>query len=196
MNDFRDIFGVLTIVLSALGYIPVIAQTIKGKLKPHPVTWTVSTLTGGAKALILLFNKAGPGAWSPLFSTVCCLVLSIVAFFKYQKTLRITRRDILFLFLAISAVVLWLISRDLAIISVILLVASNIFGFVPTFTKTWKHPRSESLYGWTMSILGAVLGIMATVHLDFVNLFPKSVYTVLNCMMIFIIIFRRRKESN
>jgi len=194
-DNFREISGALTVILSVLVYAPLIAQNAKGKLKSHPVTWAIVTLSGGTNAVILWFNHAGPGAWAPLFAAVCCLVLTIVSFFSYRKTDRITRRDIFFFCLGLAALILWLISRDLAALSVVLLTIANTFGFVPTFIKTWRQPRSESLYTWIIFQLMAIFGIVATAHFDFVNLFQRIANIIINGSVIWIMIARRRKPS-
>ncbi|MCL2451375.1 hypothetical protein FWD20_00600 [Candidatus Saccharibacteria bacterium] len=194
MNDFREIFGALTVVLSALVYVPLIISTIKGKLKPHPVTWFIQVLVLGTGGMILLFNGAHAGSWGYLVSTTFCLVVTILSFFNYRKSSKFSRADIVFLLLALAALVLWLLSRDLAVISVILLAAASALGFVPTITKTWRDPRSESLYTWVVFFLIVTFGIAATENFDFVNIFGRAVGAFVSVLLIFIMIFRRRKK--
>jgi len=190
---FREIFGIIIVVQSFLIYIPYIYQTIKGKLRPQPITWVIACLSGGSIGLILMFNHAGPGAWGYLFTAFFTLILSVVAFSTYYKSTKISRSDIVFLGLAILSLALWLLSRDLAVISVILLSISSIFGAVPTLTKVWKSPRSESLYVWAMFLSQAVFGIIATVNLDFVNTFRRAVMIAINFATISTMIYRRRR---
>ncbi|MCL2038189.1 hypothetical protein FWG95_04300 [Candidatus Saccharibacteria bacterium] len=183
----------ITIVLSALIFIPLIISTIRGKLKPHPITWLVLTLSGLTNTLIMFFNDAGPGAWGVVTGVIFAFILTIVAFINYRKTSRISQLDILFFFLAIVALILWLISRDFAVISVILLTATSVFGMVPTFVKTWKEPRSESFYTWSVLVSMSIFGIAATEHFDFVNLFRRTVSIFHDGAVILIMIIRRRK---
>ncbi|MCL2038179.1 hypothetical protein FWG95_04250, partial [Candidatus Saccharibacteria bacterium] len=167
----REIFGIITIVISSLIYIPMIVSTIKGKIKPHPISWAIAGLTSLISGLIFLFNDAGPGGWVPIYNAGLSFILTAVSFHFYRKSARITRQDMLFFFLAILSLILWLLSRDLAAISVVLLQVTTVLGFVPTFTKTWKHPRSESYYIWNLFNLVSIFGLAATVNLDFVNSF-------------------------
>ena len=195
MNHLREISGALTVVLTALVYVPLIISTARGRLKPHPVTWAVVALSTGANSVILLFNDAGPGVWGQASATVCNLVLAVVSFVSYRRLSRITRRDVVFFLLAITALVLWLISRNLAAISVVLLTVSSVLGFVPTFTKTWDEPRSESFYTWSLLSLMAVFGVIATTSPNFVNLFQRTSNIFLNTSLLMIMVVRRRKPS-
>ncbi len=195
MDFFREFFGILTILLAALANFPLIVQNVRGKLKSHPVTWAVATLTSGIQGVILLFNDAGPGTYGPLFAAFCSLILTIVSYHNYRKSDHITRRDIIFFLLAIIALILWLISRDLAALSVILLATATALSFVPTLTKTWRQPRSESYYTWVLFLLMAFFGIAATAHWDFVNLFQRMVNVFLNIAVILIMVFQRKKTA-
>ncbi len=193
MEYFREISGILTLVLVALIHVPLIISTVKGKLHPHPVTWFVMSLSKGISGVILLFNDAGPGAWGLMFGATCSMVVAILSFVKYRKFSRFSRNDVIFLCLALISLILWLFSQDLAVISVILLTVSSVLGFVPTFTKTWKRPRSESLYTWSLFLLLAILGMIATANWDFVNIFQRAVGAVTDVSLIFVMIFRRRR---
>jgi len=193
MDSFREISGVLTVIMSTLVFVPLLISTAHSKLKPHPITWAIASLTSGVSALIFVCNNAGAGAWAPISQTILSTALTIVSFHYYRKSSRITRQDMFFFFLAIMALILWLLSRDLAAVSVVLLQVATVLGFVPTFTKTWKRPRSESYYTYTIFLLMNVFGILATVNLDFVNLFNRVANLPLNSSMILIMVFRRRK---
>jgi O-antigen/teichoic acid export membrane protein len=190
---WQEISGIITIVLTVLVYVPLIVSTVKGNLKPHPITWFIQTLSLGTSGFILLFNDAHAGTWALLSGAVFCLIVTIVSFKNYRKLSRFSRKDFLFLFLALSALFLWLLSRDLAIISVTLLTAASIFGFIPTFIKTWKDPRSESFYTWLLFLLIVIFGIAATAHFDFINLLQRVVGGFINSSLILIMVFRRRK---
>ncbi|MCL2174341.1 hypothetical protein FWH58_03580 [Candidatus Saccharibacteria bacterium] len=190
---YREIFGAITMLQSFFIYIPYIYATAKGRLRPHPITWVIACLSGGSSGLILLFNGAGAGAWGNLLTVFFTLILSFVAFFNYRKSSKISRHDVVLLCLAILALVLWLLSRNLAVISVVLLSASSVFGIFPTLMKTWKNPRSESLYTWIMFLFQAIFGLIATANFDFVNTFRRFVMVAINSTVIAAMFYCRHK---
>jgi succinate dehydrogenase/fumarate reductase cytochrome b subunit len=140
-------------------------------------------------------NGAGAGAWGNLFTAICTFTLAIFAWKNYKKGGKVSRRDWIFLGLAVLALILWFCSRSLAAASVILLSISSIFGAVPTLAKTWKKPKSENLYTWIMFFIQGICGMVATTKFDFVNLFRRCVVISINAAVIFTMIYRRRKNA-
>lgn len=66
---------------------------------------------------------------------------------------------------------------------------------VPTFRHSWISPREETWATYGLSSLGGVFAIAALSSYNWINL-PYAIYIVLaNAALVFIIVYRMRKQA-
>lgn len=136
-------FVIVGAVISFLGGLSYLIDTLKGKAKPNKVTWFVWTLA----PLIAFFAtiQQGVGIQSLLtFMVGFNPLLIFIASFVNKKTYwKITKPDIICGALAIVGLMLWQVTNigNLAILFSIL--ADGIAG-IPTIIKSYKEPETEN----------------------------------------------------
>ena len=143
-------FGVITIFLAFIGYVPYIRDTFLGKTRPHVVSWFLWTIVS-----FLAFGlQWGKGAGSGSYANFAMGLISLLLFFKSFKsgTRNIVTADVISFVMAIMAIFLWLVV-DQPVLSIILVVLIDIFSFIPTFIKSWDKPWQETMFTWVLSII-------------------------------------------
>jgi hypothetical protein len=133
---------------------------------------------------------AGPGAWVTLNLTIIFILVLFLGFRNANK--HIKKIDIVFLVLALLAIPLWLIVKQ-PVLSVILLSAVDMLGFVPTVRKSWNDPYSETLSLYTITTFRYALTILALSQYNIVTVLFPATWIAANAVFSVILIVRRRK---
>ena len=189
MQDSKTIISLIAVILTIVGYIPYLRDTLKRKTTPHVYTWFIwGTVTAIAFAL-QLSGGAGVGSWVTLTVAIIAYIIFGVGLKNGKKD--ITRSDTVFLILSIAAIFLWLIAKQ-PVISVILVSTIDILGFVPTIRKSWNNPYSETLFMYELSALRHGLSLFALQQYSIVTwLYPAS-WAFTNALFSLMLIFRRK----
>jgi len=188
----KAILGILATIIAIAGYIPYIKDTFSGKTKPHIFSWFLWGLVSLIAFGIQVTNKGGFGSIPNLVMVVICGIIFWRSIRNGTKT--ITKIDILSLVLAIFSVGLWLIVKQ-PLMSMIIIIVVDIFSIIPTLTKSWKNPYSETLTTW---IVNCVRQVLITLSLGEINLITVSypIYALIaNVVLCGIIIFQRKRIS-
>ncbi|MEI7709270.1 MAG: hypothetical protein WCI76_00980 [bacterium] len=189
MLDIKNISGIVAILLTLVGYIPYIKDTIKGKTTPHAYTWFTFGLVTAFVFALQLRAGAGIGAFVTLVISISVFAIFFLSLFKGEK--HITRFDKVFFVLALVALAFWVIVKQ-PIVSVVLLSAINILAFSPTIRKSWNNPFSETLSTYVVNASRYLLALLALEHYSIVTyLFPLSAMIVTFSFVV--ILVSRRK---
>lgn len=100
--------------------------------------------------------------------------------------------DIIFLCLALFSLFLWLVIKQ-PVWSVILLVTTDLLGFVPTVRKSWNKPYEEGLFTWEITAFRHALGIIALEKFNILTLLYPVVWVAGNILFSIFIIIRRKQ---
>lgn len=159
---FKDLMGALAVVIAVVAYGIYAFQTLRGKTRPHPLSWLIFGILTGTGYLVQLDQAAGPGSWVMAITTIVCLLLCVMSFWKGERTF--PWYEWAFLVAAAVIFVFYLWSRQPTLlaatlsgaarntvlqhgpaISAVLASAVNVLGFGPTLTKAWARPHSDSV---------------------------------------------------
>jgi hypothetical protein len=159
---FKDLMGALAVVIAVVAYGIYVWQSLRGETRPHPLSWLIFGILTGTGYLVQLDQAAGPGRWVMGITTIVCLLLCIMSFWKGERTFPwyewafLVAASIVFGFYlwsrqpALLAATLPGEIRDAIVrhgpaISAILASIVNVLGFGPTVTKAWSRPQSDSV---------------------------------------------------
>jgi hypothetical protein len=87
----KDMFGVLSLIISVVSYVPYARSIFVANTKPHAFTWLVWGTVMAITFFAQLSDKAGAGSWATGSSAAFCLGIGIVALFRGER--HITRGD-------------------------------------------------------------------------------------------------------
>lgn len=189
---YKQILGIITLILVVIGYIPYIKDVLVGKTKPHAFSWLVWGVLTAIGFFIQITNQAGPGAWFNGLMVLVCAFIMVMGFIKGKK--EIIFIDFIVLALASIATYLWLIVKE-PILSMILVITADFLGTVPTIRKSYVHPYTETLITWAISVIRITIGIFALERLSFLTASYHFYMVIVNTTIVMILVLRRRYLS-
>jgi hypothetical protein len=167
-------------MLSVLGYIagflglvanvPYIIDTLRGKTKPHRISWAVFLLMN----LVNLANQVASGASSSLWVIVGFSISQFVIVILAAKrgVGGLAKLDILCLAGAILGIVLWLYFKT-PMVSIVCNIIAATIALVPTLLKAYIAPKTETKATWLLGGIGALLAALSVGSLNLsLLLFP------------------------
>lgn len=186
----KDIVGSIAIILTLVGYVPYIRDTIKGKTTPHVYTWFI----WGSVTLIAFALQVSAHAG---FGSLVTLAAGIVCLLIFALGLRIGKKNIapidtVCLCLAILALIVWVFAKQ-PVASVIIVSAADMLGFVPTIRKSWNKPYQETLLSYEMNTLRFAMAIYALDKYTIVTSLYPITWIVANGLFSVYLIIRRRQ---
>ena len=185
----KQLFGLVSVVLTFAAYAPYYRSIFKGATRPHIFSWIVWGIANGLVSAAQFDKGAGPAAWVTGVTAALCFGIILLAIRRGEKT--ITRGDWISFIVALAGMPLWYFADD-PLGAVILETAVDMAGCYPTMRKSYAAPYSENLPSWTISTIRSLLSVFAVEHYSLVTvLFPLA--TVLtNGGVSLMLIWRRR----
>ena len=188
----KDIIGTVAVVLTFVGYIPYIVDTIKGKTKPHIYTWFIWGLVTAIAFGLQIADQAGAGAYTTLAAAIVCFTIFLFGLRQGNKD--ITSSDSVFFLLSLLALVLWLFAKQ-PVLSVILVSVIDMLGFVPTVRKSWHKPHEETLISYLTNTFRFGLALFALERYTLVTMLYPVTWIIANGLFSVFLIVRRGRVS-
>ena len=161
-------FVIVGTLISALGAVAYLIDTVKGKVKPNRVSfllWSIAPFIAFAAQI-----KQGVGIESLMtFSTGFLPILTFGASFVNKKAeWKITRFDLVCGALSILGLILWLITK-VGNIAITFSILADGLAAVPTIVKAYKYPDTELAWPWIATVFGVVLTLLTLSEWTFAN---------------------------
>lgn len=179
----------VAVILAFLGNISYLRDVINKKIKPHPYTWLVWSLVSGVTFFGALQKGAGVGAIPTGFAEAFTVIIFLYSL-RYGFS-QIKRRDTIFLVITLLGLIPWALTKD-PTISVIIVVLIDLVAFVPTITKTWKNPTSETVTLYIMNVCRHVLTLFSIEAYNVATMLHSISMIIINTIMVCIIYFRKK----
>ncbi|HYC34133.1 MAG TPA: hypothetical protein VEC13_00195, partial [Candidatus Paceibacterota bacterium] len=142
MSDIKTIIGIISVVLVFIAYIPYIRNIFKGTTKPHMYSWLLWGILSFIIYAMQVSAGAGPGSWITLCIGLVVLYVFILSIKRGTKDVKPI--DLVFLIIGLLTIPLWLLAEQ-PVLSMIIVTAIDLIGFLPTIRKSWNDPYSETL---------------------------------------------------
>lgn len=189
----KDLLGFIAVMLTLIGYAPLLYKIFKGNVKPHPFTWFIWTFATLTVFFAQAFNNGGAGAWSIGFSGSITFVITIFAFSK-RSDYKITIIDWVFLLVAFSALPLWFFTSN-ALYAVFILTVVDLLGYGPTLRKAYYRPHEEYIPTYVIMSIRNIVSIFAMREISLTNTLFQFAVTIANTMVITIILLQINKHK-
>ena len=187
--NYKIIISSISVFLVFYAYIPYIVDIFKKKTIPHVFSYFIFSLTNLIIYFLQIKGGAGVGSWVTLFVALLCVFIFFLSLKNGDKD--ITLSDIIFLILALLSLSLWLIVNQ-PVLAIILVVLTDVLGFVPTIRKSWNRPYTETLSLYTVSTFRHGLVIFALEKFNILTLLNPIAWTLVNGLFSVILVVRRR----
>src|SRR5258708_6654683 len=110
MTHFAEIAGIIAGILSLVGYVPYVFETIKGTTRPNQATWIIWTIVGGLLAFSYCAKQGLSSSWLPLGYFIGPLIVALLTL-RYGYA-RWSKLDIGCLIAAILSIIPWFFSNN------------------------------------------------------------------------------------
>lgn len=182
--------GFTAMIVAFLSYVPYFRDISVGKTKPHAFSWLIWGVLSGISFAAQITGRAGPGSWVSAFTTVVCFIIFFLALKKGEKN--IVALDWFSLFGAAVAILAWLLIKG-PLFSVFLITIIDVFGFLPTYRKSFNKPTQETLVTYVLSGLKYVFALLALNNVSIITaLYPASVL-FMNWTFVLMLIMRKKQ---
>ena len=191
--ETKMIIAIVAAILAFIGNVPYLIDVIKQKVKPHPYTWFVWTIV----SCIVFFGQLAKGAGVGVIPTAAAEIFTIIIFlFSLRYGFKhITRTDTFFLIIALLGIIPWVLTKD-PTVSVIIAVAIDFVGFMPTLRKTWQQPKTEAPLLYGMNVLRHILMLLSLQAYNVATMLHSIAMIITNsAMTAFIIIPRKNTKT-
>jgi len=186
--NLKIIFLIFSITCGLSAFIPYLFDTFKLKTRPHIYTWIIWALTQGTATLAIFYGGGRLGGVELAIGVVLQIVVIIFSL-KYG-TKDITKSDKIILLIAFLAIIIWWQLKQ-PILSVIMVSTIDVFGYIPTFRKSYKDPWSETLVTWILFAMSDIFAMLALSKYNFLTVTYLASITVVN-LSFFIFCLSRR----
>lgn len=191
--DQKTLLAITAIVLAIIGYYPYFKDILKNKTKPHAFTWLIWATLNGIAFWAQISHGGGAGAYAVGFTSLVTFAIFVLSLQKGEKNIKTF--DWFCLFGATLALIIWAITNQ-PLISIILITAIDIIGFLPTIRKSIKRPYEETLSTYIVGLIKYLLVIFALSNYSAVNvIFPAGVVAI-HIIFIMILLIRRGVVRN
>lgn len=187
--DTKIILSIIATVIGVAAFLPYLRDTFSLKTKPHVYTWLIWAITQGTAVFGIWY---GGGGWGALNLTVGTLFVVAVSLFSLKYgTKNITKSDTAILLAALSAIIVWWQLGE-PLISVMMVSAIDVIGYIPSFRKSYQEPWSETLISWILFSVSNIFAILALKEYNLLTVTYLAAITTANIALFFVCFFRRQ----
>ena len=181
-------FLAASVLLGILGIIPYIRHVVNGQTKPNIAGWLTWTLL----TAVATVAEMGAGEYitaivtlSATLQTGLIVILGMkYGYASYHWTDRVCQ------IAALLGLGFWVIVKN-ADIAVLLMVAIDTLGAVPTMRHAWQSPNEETALAFAISALAGLASVGAVSSQTITGLSYPIYLTVINVMLATLILSRR-----
>jgi hypothetical protein len=148
LADWRDALGLLSVALAVLAAVITIAQTLRGEVRPHSLTWFLFGVLSMTGYWVQRDQGARQGSWTLLAMTIICFLFVAVSVARGEPSF--SRQESGFVGAAGAVFALYMFSRD-ANVAAALTTAIDALGYGPTFVRGWAQPSKDSVTSFALN---------------------------------------------
>ncbi|MDX2030258.1 MAG: hypothetical protein SF339_06295 [Blastocatellia bacterium] len=192
MNLARGLFLTISSILNLAFVVPYAYEILKGKVRPNRVSWFLWLMLGVASLLAVLQAGGRREAVFNLFFVLCEAIVFLLVLFRGASGF--SRVDAVALLGGLASFVCLLVVGD-PLWTLLAVVITDLFGFLPTWLKSWRDPASESLLTYSLALGGCLFGYLAAADAALVYFIYPLYLTIGNAALVAILFHRRRETS-
>ncbi len=187
----KELWGLIAVLLGFVAYVPYFRDILARRTRPHPYSWFVWGLNSVLIFALQITHGGGVGAYTTATVAIISFVVCGLALINDGRR-DISRTDTVMFIAALVATGLWLLAEQ-PTLSMLLLVAADLFGFIPSVRRGWRSPTTETLSMWSVNALRHAISIPALAHYTLLTLANPVTWVVGNGAFSLMLIFRRKR---
>lgn len=187
--DWRHLLMLATSAAQIAGIVVYIVQMVKGKAKPHLISWMLWTawpMIAFAAAISQGVTWAAIPTFISGFVSLCVVIAQLLL---KQADWQIRLFDYFCGAIALSALALWLIT-DEPNLALAISIIGDLAGATPTIIKSWQFPESESALCYAICGFNSLTSFLFVTNWNFEEI-AYPIYSILfNSLIIFALVIR------
>ncbi len=187
--EIKIIFTIIATLIGVAGFLPYLKDIFSLKTKPHAYTWLIWAITQGTAVAGIWYGGGGWGGLNLVVGMIFVLVIFLLSL-KYG-TRNITKSDTAILITALVAILIWW-QLDKPLISVIMISAIDVIGYIPSFRKSYREPWSETLISWSVFPVSNIFALLALKEYNWLTMTYLMAITMAS-LSLYLFCFYRRK---
>lgn len=189
MVALAPILITISSILTVVSIFPYLVNVIKRKTKPRVVTWfTWGLLTGISCVAAIVEGQLATAIMLGLSAISSFAIMALGWEFGDKKFEKI---DIFCLTAALIGIVLWRL-LDSPSVAVLVMIATDFIGGVPTTIHAWKKPLQETWQTFFLGLIGAICTLIVLKNWQITS-FAFPLFIALNSLNVTLIILLRRR---
>jgi hypothetical protein len=191
MTD-KAILGLVSVALAAIGYTSYAVTVLRGRTRPHILSWWIWSLVMAVAAAVQITNGAGAGAWVTAFSAAACLAIALLSLRHGDRNIAAT--DWAALATALMIIPVWAATSD-PLLAVVMASAIEWLGYYPTMRKSWLRPHEETTITYGLDLAKWMMSLGALTTWSVVTLTYPLALLAANALLVTILLGRRARLS-
>ena len=188
-EHWRDALGILSVGLAIAGAAIYVYQTLRGEVRPHPLSWFVFGVLSGVGYWVQRDEGAAQGSWALLAMTVICFLFVAASVARGERSF--SRQEWAFVAASAATFILYLFTRQ-PNLATALITLIDALGYGPTFVRGWSQPQKDSVASFALNAVKFVPSLMAMDPITFATSFYPASLLVLNTAVSAMLVMRRR----
>jgi len=163
MFEYLVFAAVAATLLSALVYI---RSMFRGGAKPNRVSWLMWAIAPWIAAGAAVSNGVGWSVLPVFMAGISPLLIFTASFLTKRAYWKLSAFDYICGVLSGLALLLWYLTKE-PNIAIVFSIFSDGLATIPTLTKAWKYPETESIWPFITGVFGASSSLVAATTWSF-----------------------------
>lgn len=176
-------FIILGSLISFLGGLSYLTDTVKGKAKPNRVSWFLWALAPLIAFAAELEKGVGLASLMTFMAGFNPLLIFLASFINKKSYWQISKMDYFYGSISIFAILIWKITGE-GNLAILFSIIADAFASIPTLTKSYSHPESESGKIFLFGMINSGITLLTIETWNFAH-FAFPVYIFLICLIIY-----------
>ncbi len=186
MLEFLVFVAAIASLLAAVVYI---RSMFKGHTMPNRVTWFMWSVAPFIATAAAVSNGVGLAVIPVFMAGLSPFLILTASFFNKKAYWKLARFDFIYGMLSGLALVLWYVT-DSPNLAIIFAIVSDALAAVPTLTKAWRHPETESAWPFIVGLFSPMTSFLVAVTWGFSELAFPTYLIVINFLIVISVLKR------
>ena len=187
MLEYLVIVAAVASTLAALVYI---RSMFTGRTKPNRVTWLMWAIAPMIAAVAALSNGVGWAVLPVFMAGFSPLMIFTASFFAKKAYWKPSTFDYVCGALSGLALFMWWLTKD-PNVAIVFAISSDALASIPTITKAWNNPETESIWPYVVGVFGAASSLIVATFWTFsAYAFPS--YLIITNIVVLLAICKRQ----
>jgi hypothetical protein len=160
-----------------------IRSMFKGEAKPNRVSWLMWSIAPFIATAAAVSNRVGWAALPVFMSGFSPFLIFTASFVTKKASWKLSSFDYVCGLLSGLALVLWYVTKD-PNVAIAFAIASDALAAIPTLTKAWNHPETESAWPFIVGVFNASTSFAAATMWTFSEYAFPAYLIVINIMLL------------